>query len=263
MRLHDLDALHGDFMQALTIHLHEGRVHVNKRRSSSPRQPLNRIDMLGFASPTPLSVRLRQPTPARCATRLTPCAVLENPAPKALDEVVRGWFSRGETRKSGKSSGKAGASAGEELLSSEISGPQAASETEAHYLLSTTVVARAECAADMASLLKEFSTAASACIPDEGLLACAVNQSPDDPGCFLLFERFRGPAAMTKYQKGAVYQNFIRSAQPLLEKPFGMHICKEIGGKISLSYHPFGPAGTCICFFRVCLERCLFCVVHS
>lgn len=212
--------------------------------------------MLGFAGPTPLSLRLRQPTPARCVTRHAPCAVLENPTPKALDEVVRGWFSRGETRKSGKSSGKSSSGAGEERLSSEISGPQAASETEAHYLLSTTVVARKECAADMAALLKEFSTAAAACIPDEGLLACAVNQSPDEPECFLLFERFRGPEAMTKYQKGPVYQNFIRSAQPLLEKPFGMHICKEIGGKISLAYHPFGPAGTCIRFFHDALERC-------
>lgn len=207
--------------------------------------------MLCFASPTPLSVRLRQLAPARCVKRHAPCAVLENPTPKALDEVVRGWFSRGQTRDSGKSQGNRGSSAGGELLSSEISGPQAASEIEAHYLLSTTVVARKECAADMAALLKEFSTAASACIPDDGLLACAVNQSPDEPECFLLFERFRGPAAMTKYQKGPVYQNFIRSAQPLLEKPFGMHICKEIGGKISLSYHPFGPAGTCSCFLHV------------
>lgn len=211
--------------------------------------------MLGFAGPTPLSVRLRQATPARCATRHSPCAVLENPTPKALDEVVRGWFSsRGESPDSGKSSGKSSgkpsgtskASADEELLSSEISGPQAASDVEAHYLLSTTIVARKESAAAMAALLKEFSAAALASDPEDGIVTCAVNQSSDDPGCFLLFERFRGPMAMTKYQKGAVYQNFIRSAQPLLEKPFGMHICKEIGGKISLSYHPFGPAGAFI-----------------
>lgn len=207
--------------------------------------------MLAFTGCAPLSLRWREASPACCPTRRTPCAVLESPSPKSLDEVVRGWFSSSRV---GRSSAGVKPESNEEMLSSEISGPQAASDTEAHYLLSTTIVARKESAAAMSALLQELSDAAAAAGPDEGLLNCAVNQSPDDPACFLLFERFKGPASMTKHQKGEVYQNFIRSAQPLLEKPFGMHICKEIGGKISLAYHPFGPAGRS----RACARHSFF-----
>lgn len=128
-------------------------------------------------------------------------------------------------------------------MSKEISGPLSRTMAEAHYLFSTTIVARKEAANEMAELLGRLSTYAAESGEEVGLLSCAVNQSPDDPACFIMFERFSGPDAMKNHQKGEAYQNFIRSAEPLLEKPFGVHICKEVGGKVSLAYHPFGPAG--------------------
>jgi quinol monooxygenase YgiN len=198
--------------------------------------------MVAFASSPSLPTGLKQASQlCSCPARRAPHAVLDNA--KALDQVVRGWFSSPSSGKGRNESTSNSKVEEPPLLSSEISGPLAASDAEAHYLLSTTIVARRESAVAMSVLLAKFSTSAAKADPADGVLGCAVNQSDDDPACFILFERFRGPAAMTKHQKGEVYQMFIRSAQPLLEKPFGMHLCKEIGGKISLSYHPFGPAG--------------------
>jgi quinol monooxygenase YgiN len=215
---------------------------MRSRRSSSPRLA-RLVAMHAFATPPALPLGATRLNSASCGPRRPPVAVLENPVPKTLDEVVRGWFSPasrdGEAAKSAID-----AEAGGKLLSSAISGPQASTVAAAHYLLSTTIVARKDAAGAMASLLVELSASAADGGPERGLLHCAVNQSPDDPACFIVFERFSGPQAMTEHQQGEVYQKFIRAAQPLLEKPLGVYICKEIGGKISLAYHPFGPAGT-------------------
>lgn len=95
----------------------------------------------------------------------------------------------------------------------------------------------------MAQLLDTLSRQVADLEEDDSPLSCSVNQSPDDPACFIMFDRFKGPDAMQKYQNGQAYQKFIKAAQPLCEKPFGIHICKEVGGKVSMAYHPFGPAG--------------------
>lgn len=115
--------------------------------------------------------------------------------------------------------------------------------TEAHYLFSTTIITLPESASAMAALLATLAADSAALSDDESPLTSSVNQSPDDACCFLVFDRFKGADAMQAYQKAAPYQAFIKAAQPLCEKPFGVHICKEVGGKVSMAYHPFGPAG--------------------
>lgn len=200
--------------------------------------------MVAFAQPAHLVPRPSRNTRANGTSltrRCVPRAVAardERAAPSSIDELVLSWFSSGTRpgRKGGKKQR-------DETLSEPISGPTSASTGAAHYLLSTTIIARSDKAREMAELLKELKEAADKCIPEEGPLVCAVNQSPDDHAVFIVFERFSGSDVMTAYQKGPVYQKFIRGCQPLLERPFGVHICKEIDGKVSLAYHPFGPAG--------------------
>jgi quinol monooxygenase YgiN len=159
-------------------------------------------------------------------------------APSSLDELVRNWFVSKTSRKPAQSS------AGErtELMSSAISGPMSGPE-DVHFLLSTTIVVKREAAVTMSRLLKDLTEYAEVHSEENGVLQFAANQSPEDPTCFMVVERFVNRASMIKYQKTSAYQQFIREAQPLLEKPFGLHLCKERAGKLSSGYYPFGPAG--------------------
>jgi quinol monooxygenase YgiN len=159
-------------------------------------------------------------------------------APSSLDELVRNWFVSKTSRKPSESSGRERT----ELMSSAISGPMSGPE-DIHFLLSTTIVAKQEAAATMSRLLKDLSEYAELHSEENGVLQFAANQSPEDPTCFMVMERFVNRASMITYQKSSAYQQFIREAQPLLEKPFGLHLCKERAGKVSSGYYPFGPAG--------------------
>lgn len=169
--------------------------------------------------------------------RFSVCAVDRSQAnaPSTIDELVRSWFRPLGQRKR-ENAGQP------ELLSSEIHGPCSGPD-EVHYLLSTRIVAREGDVRKMADLLRELSRAALANSAESGVLQCAVNQCPDEPELFLVLERFVSRMAMDKHQKGPAYQKFVREAQPLLAEPFGVHICKEMGGRISQSYYPFGPGG--------------------
>lgn len=198
-------------------------------------------DMLAFVQPVslfPPSPVFRKGTVERSIVPHAVAARDERVAPSSIDELVRGWFTPG-----GWPGRRQDSSPRKDFLSSSVSGPSAATTGVAHYLLSTTIVARSDKASVMAELLRELQENASECGPDEGPLVCAVNQSPEDPNVFIVFERFSSSESMTKHQKGSLYQKFIRECQPLLEKPFGVHICKEVDGKVSMAYHPFGPAG--------------------
>jgi quinol monooxygenase YgiN len=156
--------------------------------------------------------------------------------PASLDELVLSWF-RGGAERSARQNNPA-----TKPLRAEVSGPLSGPE-EVHYLLSTTIIAKEDAVGKMARLLVELSDHAARDGRENGVLQCAVNQSPDDPTCFIVLERFQTQEAMTTHQKSSVYQKFIREAQPLLEKPFGVFLCKEREGKVSQGYYPFGPAG--------------------
>lgn len=104
------------------------------------------------------------------------------------------------------------------------------------YLLSTTIVAKAGREDEMARTLSSLDG-------EPGVLLRAVNQNPEDRACFLVLEHFSGTEAMKKYQSTDKYQAFIRRVQPLLEKPMGVHLCKEKDGQLSHGYYPFGPGG--------------------
>lgn len=107
------------------------------------------------------------------------------------------------------------------------------------YLLSITMIAKEGKESQMATLLQSLDPVAE----EYGLLFRAVNQDPSERNVFLVVEHFADQNIMTKYQQGKEYQAFVREVQTILEKPMGVHICKERDGKISSGYYPFGPAG--------------------
>jgi quinol monooxygenase YgiN len=159
-------------------------------------------------------------------------------APAALDELIRNWF---VSKTSGKDGGRA-ARERTEVMSSAVSGPLTGPD-DVHFILSTTIIVKPDAAQAMSKLLKDLSEHAELNRGESGVLQCAVNQSPEDPACFIVVERFDGRVSMTKHQQSAAYQNFIREAQPILQKPFGLHLCKERAGQLSPGYYPFGPSG--------------------
>jgi quinol monooxygenase YgiN len=159
-------------------------------------------------------------------------------APASLDELIRNWF---VSTTGGKAGGRA-ARERTELMSSAVSGPLTGPD-DVHFILSTTIIVKPDAVPTMSKLLKDLSEHAEMNSGESGVLQCAVNQSPEDPAYFIVVERFDSRTSMTKHQKSAAYQQFIREAQPILEKPFGLHLCKERSGQLSPGYYPFGPSG--------------------
>lgn len=198
--------------------------------------------MLAFSNQAPLPLRASSSRRLCFRTRSvsgnTPrCSVDRQQAdtPTTIDELVRSWF---KPWGSNKNDEQAQTSVMSKAIYGPCSGPK-----DVHYLLSTRIVARKDSVRKMTALLRELSEAANSSNPENGILLCAVNQCPDEPELFIMLERFASRDVMDKYQKGPAYQKFVREAQPLLEAPFGVHICKEMGGKVSQSYYPFGPGG--------------------
>ncbi len=113
------------------------------------------------------------------------------------------------------------------------------SEGSWRFLLSTTIIAKEGTEKQMAKLLQSLEPVAK----ENQLLFRAVNQDPEERSVFLVVEHFGDQGTMTKYQQTKEYQAFIREVQTILEKPMGVHICKERDGQISSGYYPFGPSG--------------------
>lgn len=114
------------------------------------------------------------------------------------------------------------------------------SDGKMRYLLSTTIIAKEGQEQEISSLLSSLQDTADA---HEGVVSRAVNQDPDDPCMFLVLEHFSNQESMARFQQLEEYQTFVRDVQPLLEKPMGVYLCKEMDGKISHGYYPFGPGG--------------------
>lgn len=162
--------------------------------------------------------------------RATATRPSSNPA-RSIEQMFKNFMSKIQ------STGKK-----DDSLSEAISGPCTRADEE-HYLLSTVILAKEDKHHEMKRLLGRLAQEAAAMRDEVGVVQCAVNQDPENPCHFIMLERFNGRNAMEKYQNTTAYQTFIREAQPALEEPLGVYICKERQGKITQAYYPFGPGG--------------------